>query len=205
MISWARHDCLFGWDGHAGILFGLTILRRHSTHRAFFWLLGRFRRAKGIFRWWTACVTGYIAMTIAVSLLTPQAIVSPTANDNWCFSVRSVTKTPLANAVVYKVDARISSDVNSTVRTSSNGASVYLIDAHGRHFSMSAEPPVRPFDIELDPGQSVNTSLTFLAAPDAQQLFLRIDWPGNRFVKVLVKFVIGNDRSLFHRPTLLRV
>jgi hypothetical protein len=173
-----------------------------------FLALGRFRQARNIFRWWSACALGYVAVTIAVSLLTPQAIVNPGqsyCNDNWCISIRSVTKTQLGQDIAYNADARIFSDLNSTVKTSGQGVSLYLVDEHNRRFPLIADPAVTPFDIELNPGQAVNTSLTFLAAADAQRLFLRVDWPGNRLVKFLVKFVIGNDRSLLHRPTLLGV
>jgi hypothetical protein len=172
-----------------------------------FLALGRFRQARSIFRWWSVCAAGYVAMTIAVSLLTPQAIVNPGqsyCNDDWCISIRSVTKTQAAHDIAYKAYARIFTD-DTSVKQSIKGASLYLIDEHNRRFPLIADPAVTPFDTVLDPGQSLDTTLTFLAAPDAQQLFLKIDWGGNRLVKFLVKFVIGNDRSLLHRPTLLRV
>jgi hypothetical protein len=168
--------------------------------------LRRFRPARNIFRWWGACAIGYVAMTIAIALLAPQAIVNPGesyCNDNWCISIQSVTKTPLAHDIAYRVDSRIFN--TNTVKNNVKGASLYLVDEHSRRFPLIADPAVTPFDIELNPGQSLNTSLTFLAAADAQQVLLKIDWPGNRLVKFLVKFVIGNDRSLLHRPTLLRV
>lgn len=178
--------------------------------------LGRFRPARNIFRWWSVCAAGYVVMTIAVSLLTPQAIVNPGqsyCNDNWCISIRRVTRMQLGHDVVVKADARVfdpdaplSADVNNTAKQSIKGALLYLVDEHNRQFPLIADPAVlTPYDIVVNPGQSVDTSLTFLAPADAGQLFLKIDWPGNRLVKVLVKLVIGNDRSLLHRPTLLRV
>jgi|SRR5579862_8928688 len=173
-----------------------------------FLALGRFRQARNIFRWWSAGALGYVATTIAVSLLTPQAIVNPGqsyCNDNWCISIRSVTRTQLGHDINVKADASVFTD-DSTVTRGNKGASLYLVDEHNRRFPLIADPAVTVvFDTELNPGQPLDTTLTFLAPADAQQLFLKIDWPGNRLVKVLVKFVIGNDRSLLHRPTLLRV
>jgi hypothetical protein len=169
---------------------------------------GPFRQAKNIFRWWRYCAVGYATLTIAVSLLTPQTIVNPGESyceDIWCISIQTVSKTQLGHAIAYKAGVRLFSDAN-TVKTSARGASLYLVDEHNRRFSLFPDSTVPPFDIELNPGQSVNTSLTFSTAPDAQQLFLRVDWPNrSRLVKFLVKFAIGNDSSLFHRPTLLRV
>jgi hypothetical protein len=172
-----------------------------------FLALGRFRQAGNIFRWWSVCAAGYVALTVAVSLLTPQAIVNPGqsyCNDNWCISIRSVTKRQLAHDIAVKADARVFTD-ETNVKQSIKGASLYLVDEHNRRFPLIADPAVTPFDTELNPGQSLDTTLTFLAAPDAQRLFLKIDWGGDGLVKFLVKFVIGNDRSLLHRPTLLRV
>jgi hypothetical protein len=188
--------------------FGLLASGAILVTELVFLTLGRFRQARNILGWWSACAAGYVAMTIAVSLLTPQAIVNfgqSYCNDNWCISIRSVTRTLRGHDIAYAVDVRVFSDVNSTVKTSGRGVSSYLVDENNRRFPGIADPAVTPFDIELSPGQSVSTALTFLAPADAQQLFLKIDWPGSRLVKFLVKFVIGNDRSLLHRPTLLRV
>jgi hypothetical protein len=190
------------------LFFGLLASGAILLAELVFLAFGRFRQARNIFGWWSACAAGYVAMTIAVSLLTPQAIVNPGqayCNDNWCISIRNVTRTQLEHDIAFRVDARVFSDANSTVRTSGKGVLLYLVDEHNRHFPLIADPAATPFDIELNPGQAVNTSLTFFAAADARPLFLKIDWPGNRLVKFLVKFAIGNDRSLLHQPTLLRV
>ena len=171
-----------------------------------FLALGRFRQARNIFRWWSVCAAGYVAMTIAISLLTPQAIVNPGqsyCNDNWCISILNVTRTQLGQDIAVQADARVFTD-DATV-TRGIKASLYLVDEHNRHFPLVADPAPTPFDVDLNPGQPMDTTLTFLAPADAQQLFLKIDWGGNRLVRVLVKFVIGNDRSLLHRPTLLRL
>ena len=169
---------------------------------------GRFRAARNVFLCWSASALGYIAMTIAVSLLTPQAIVNPGQSycvDIWCISIQGVTKTQVAADIAYKAEGRLFSDAN-TVKTSAKGASLYLVDERSRRFPLIADAEAIPFNIELNPGQSVNTSLTFLAAADAQRLFLKVDLLNrSRLAKFLTKFVIGNDSSLLHRPTLLRV
>jgi hypothetical protein len=204
-------------DGIGTLVFFLVVVASGAIllTELVFLALGRFRQARTIFQWWSACAVGYVAMTIAVSLLTPRAIVNPGqsyCNDNWCISIKSVTRTQLGHDIVVKADARVFdpdapvfTEENTTAKQSIKGALLYLVDEHNRRFPLIADPAGTPFDIEVNPGQSVDSSLTFLAPADAGQLFLKIDWPGNRLVKVLVKFVIGNDRSLLHRPTLLRV
>ena len=200
---------IFHSDGVGTLVFSFGLLGSGATLLAGLVLFAfrRFRQAMNVFRWWSACAVGYLVLTIAVSILTPRAIVNPGQSycvDIWCISIQSVTKTQLAHDIAYKADVRIFSDAN-TVKTSAKGDSIYLLDEHNGRFPVIADPAATPFDVELNPGQSVNTSLTFLAPADARRLFLKVDWHANRLVKFLVKFVIGNDSSLLHRPTLLRV
>ena len=196
-------------DGFGTLVFFLVVLTSGAILLTdlVFLALGLFRQARNIFRWWSVCTAGYVVMTIAVSLLTPQAIVNPGqsyCNDDWCISIRNVTRTQLGQDIAVKADARVFTHY-ANVKQSIKGASLYLVDEHNRRFPLIADPAVTPFDTELNPGQSLDTTLTFHAPADAQRLFLKIDWGGDGLVRVLVKFVIGNDRSLLHRPTLLRV
>jgi hypothetical protein len=62
---------------------------------------------------------------------------------------------------------------------------------------------VIPFDVPLNPGQSVSTSLTFTTKADARQLFLTGDT--GREPPFWVRLYFGNDDSLLHKRTLLRV
>ena len=167
-------------------------------------LAGReFRFASKVLGWWSACFVAYTALTIAVSLLLPQKIVNPGQSycvDSWCIGVQNVTKTAWGQNVAYKADVRIFSDLNRGT-TSAKGASLYLVDERGRRFPLVPDPSVIPFDTELSPKQSVDTSLTFLVAADAQQLALKGDGPG----LWITKFFIGDDSAWLHRPTLIRV
>jgi hypothetical protein len=168
-----------------------------------FVLFGRLRQARNIVGAVSACVAGYTAVTVIVSLLTPLAVVNPGQSycvDIWCISIQNVRKTQIASDVAYKADVRIFSDAN-TVKTSAKGFSFYVSDERGRRFPVVSDPAAPPLDTELSPGQSLNTSLTFLATADTRQLFLKNDVPA----PWLAKLVIGNDRSLLHRPTVLRV
>jgi hypothetical protein len=167
-------------------------------------LAGReFRLAGKILGWWSACFVAYTALTIVVSLLLPQKMVNPGQSycaDSWCISVQNVTKTALGESVAYKADVRIFSDLNSGT-TSAKGFSLYLADERGQRFPLVPDPSAIPFDVTLNPHQSVNTSLTFHVAPDARQLYLK----GDGATLWITKFFIGDDTALLHRPTLIRV
>jgi hypothetical protein len=170
---------------------------------AFMALAGRELRFAGkIVGWWSACFAAYTALTIAVSLVLPQKVVNPGQSycvDSWCIGVQNVSKTLRGQDVVYKADVRIFSDAGRG-NISAKGASLYLVDERGRRFPLIPDPSVTRFDIELGPGQSVDTALTFRVVGDARQLFLRGD--GDLWI---TKFFIGDDSALLHRPTLIRV
>jgi hypothetical protein len=162
-----------------------------------------FRLAGRIFGWWSAFILAYTALTIVVSLLLPQKVVNPGQAycvDSWCIRIQNVTRTSLGQNVTYKADVRIFSDLN-TGTTGARGASLYVVDERGRRFPLVPDPAVVPFDTELSPKQSIDTSLTFLVAADAQHLSLRGDGPG----LWISKFFIGDDSAWLHRPTLIRV
>jgi hypothetical protein len=164
---------------------------------------GEFRFAGKILKWWSAGFLAYTALTITVSLLLPQKVVNPGQAycvDIWCIGVQRVTKTPVGQDVVYTTDVRIFSDADN-VKISAKGASLFLVDERGRRFPMVPDPAVTPFDTELSPKQSVDTTLTFRVAADAQHLALRGEAPS----PWITKFFIGDDSAWLHRPTLIRV
>jgi len=145
----------------------------------------------------------YVVVLIAVSLLTPQKIGNAGqayCKDIWCIGIEKVSPMPARNEIAYKVDVRIFSDAN-TVRTSGKGFSLFLVDERGRRYPMMKDPSVIPSDLSLDPGESVNTSLTFVTRADAQKLFLTVDSP----ISWGARLCFACDSSLLHKPTLLRV
>jgi hypothetical protein len=152
-----------------------------------------------------ALVGIYTLAVVAVSLRTPQKIVSAGDSycvDIWCIGIDGVNQEPVGQEIVYKVEVHIFSEANR-VQTSAKGASLYLLDERGRRFPLVKDPSVIPFDATLDPGQSVKTSLTFVAAADARQLFLTGDTRGEP--PFWVRLYFGSDNSLLHKRTLLRV
>jgi hypothetical protein len=152
-----------------------------------------------------ALVATYTLAVIAVSMRTPQKIVRVGDSycvDVWRIGIDGVSPKPFGQETVYKVDVRIFSDANH-VKASARGASLYLVDDRGRRFPLVKDPSVIPFDVTLEPGQSVKTSLTFVAAADARQLFLTGDTGGEP--PFWARLYFGSDDSLLHKRTLLRV
>ena len=166
---------------------------------------GRFRSAAKALAASVSWTALYVLALIAVSVLTPQKVVTfgdSYCADIWCIGIDKVSAARRGQEIVYKIDVRIFSDANH-VKTSAKGASLYLLDERGRRFPLVPDPSVVPFDVTLDPGQSMNTSLTFVTAADVRQLFLTGDrGAGPPF---WVRLYFGSDESLLHKRTLLRV
>jgi len=168
---------------------------------------GRRREARKIAGAALGGLAVYALLVSAVSLLTPRTVVSIGDSycfDDWCIGVQKVTATPQDGNVLYKAHVRIFSDADQ-VTTTARGAVIYLLDENGRRYPLVADPSVPRFDVVLQPRQSVNTFLTFRAAPNARHLFLTGDGPSIGLPALWVSLYLGSDTSLFHRRTLLRV
>jgi hypothetical protein len=182
------------------VLLGTFVLFVASS--AFF-VTGQFRRGTKLLGVTAGVIAAYVLMVGVVSLLRPQTIVNlgdSYCSDLWCIGIDRVDATRGGNETTYKLDVRIFSDANS-VKTSAQGASLYLFDERGRRFPLVADPSVIPFDITLNPREVVRTSLTFVTASDARQLFL---W-GDAIRPFWTKLYLASDWSLWGKQPLLRV
>jgi len=194
-------------DSNLGAVLGFMIVFASFTAvsiSAVLCLSGRSRRALITFLASAAMIGTYTLAVIAASLLSPGKIVNigdSYCEDLWCIGVTGVSHQPLGRETLYKLDVRIFSDANR-VPTSAKGASLYLMDEHGRRFPLVDDRAAVPYYVTLNPGQSIRTSLTFVAAADARQLFLTGDAGPPPFWG---KLYFGSDDSLLHKRTLLRV
>ena len=177
---------------------------------AVFLAFRKFRTARDIFMGTLASMSVYFGGVMLVSLLSPQRIVTVGDSycmDIWCIAIEQVTPTRREQDTLYKVDVRIFSDAN-TVRTSAKGATVYLVDERGRRFDLVNDASVIPFDATLDPHESINTTLTFAVAPDAEHLFLPTSYHhigDESSAPFWVRLYFGSEANYLHKRTLLRV
>jgi hypothetical protein len=145
----------------------------------------------------------YLAVVVLVSVLTPRTIVSigdGYCYDLWCIGVQQVNAAPQGENVLYTVDLRIFSDANH-VQTRHEKDSLYVLDEQGHRFRLEQDASATPLDVSVSPGESVNTSVTFLAPANARMLYLTADDGKPAWVQLY----LGSDISPFHRRTLLRV
>ena len=148
-------------------------------------------------------VIAYLAAILLVSLFTPRLIVNigdGYCYDTWCIGVQRVNATLEGQNILYTAEVRIFSDANR-VPTSRGKDFLYARDEHGRRFPLVRDSSLIPADVTLNPGQSVRTSLNFLAPANARNLYLTSEYA----VMPWVALYFGSDIAPFHRRTLLRV
>ena len=155
-----------------------------------------FRRAGRILLCWTVCATVYLVILVSVALLPGKSLSlgDTYCDDDFCINIQSVSKTPASAGMSYKLAIRIFSRALTTPQ-SAKGASVYLRDERGRRFAPVQDPSAIPFDVMLQPGESVNTSLVFIVPADAQNLTFAGGFDGIHYAS----FIIGNG-DLLRKP-----
>ena len=121
---------------------------------------------------------------------------APYCDDDMCMSVESVSRTPEQTGTSYRFEIRLFTKANHGPR-SAKGASVYLVDDHGRRFLPAPDHSATPFDVDVEPGQSLNTSLTFHVPSDAHALAFAAGMDHLQYAS----FIIGNG-DLLHNPRL---
>lgn len=167
-------------------------------------VVGRFRRAFTLLGALALGLTLYLGVVVAVSLLSAPRELAFGENrcfDDWCIAVEDVSRTATATGATYTATLRLSNRARR-VSQRENGIVVFLQDASGRRFPATADPAATPFDVLLDPGQSLTTRRVFAASGPSAPLAIAIAHEGGaRFPGV---FIIGDDSSIAHPPTIVR-
>lgn len=147
----------------------------------------------------------YAAVGILVSLASPQRVMVFGENrcfDDWCIAVEQAKKILSTGKTEYQVTLRLSNQARRADQRE-NGMQVYLLDEKGRRFDPLADPSSTPINILLQPEQSINIDRSFNVSGASGQLVLVLGHSGwSRFPGI---FIIGDDSSLFHKSTIVRL
>jgi len=163
---------------------------------------GRRVKAAGILRVWAICFAIYMGIVLVVALATPQRIVrlgEVRCLDDWCVAVQHAGHTPSPEGVVYAVTLEISSRARRVTQRA-KGAYLYLTDAQGRHFDPAPDPAAVPMDVQLGPGQAVETKRSFTLPNDARNVGLVVVHEGSYCFPGC--FIIG-DGSILHKRAIV--
>jgi hypothetical protein len=163
----------------------------------------QFRRAARVVFRWAACAAAYAATLLLTAMLPNTSALKtgvPYCDDDLCMTVQSVSGTPEPAGVVYRFAIRLFSRAYQRTR-SAKGATAYLVDQRNRHFLPLYDPSAIPFDMAIEPGQSISTSLTFNVPADARALVFAVGMDRIQYAS----FIIGNGDLLRHPRLKLRI
>jgi hypothetical protein len=147
----------------------------------------------------------YLGIVVVVSLTSPQRIMvlgEDRCFDDWCIAVDDTARSDAPTEAVYSVTLQMSSRARR-VSQRENGLAVYILDEKGRRFEAIADPVAAPFNSLLLPGQSITTVRTFEVPATSSRLVLVMGHGGS--INFPGMFIIGDDSSLFHKPTIVRL
>ncbi len=146
----------------------------------------------------------YFAVLLLVSAFTPQRYLGRgerECSDDWCIAVQAAGRTRMADGLHYEVTLELSSRARR-VPQRERFVAVYLRDADGRRYPPVADPGAVPFDTLLQPGQAVAALRRFAVPADARILGLVVTRTGFAGPGCCI---IGDDASLLHRRTILKL
>jgi len=162
---------------------------------------GRGARALRIFRAWAIGAAIYLGVVALTSIFWPRRVLSvgqPECFDDWCIGVDSFARTPGQGTITYVVTLRLSSRARRAPQREQNVV-VYLSDARGRRYNPAPAGAAAPFDVRLQPEESVAAARAFEVPADAQGLGLVITHEGDFPIGW---FIIGYE-TWFHKPAIV--
>jgi hypothetical protein len=146
----------------------------------------------------------YMGAVVVTSALLPRRLLNagePVCYDDWCIAVEGVSKQPSEKGITYNATLRLSSRARR-VSQRENGIVVYLTDDRNNRYDPTPENAETPFNVMLQPQQSVTTTRSFATPVDAHVAGLVISHEGSGVP--ISWFIIGYE-SWFRKPTLVRV
>jgi hypothetical protein len=168
-------------------------------------LAGHFKKAARLCMGYVGCLALYVGAVVVVSLVSPQRVVGLGQErrfDDWCITVDDATPSGPSTQRVYTVTLRITNRARR-VSQQENGVSVYVIDEKGWRFDAVPDPCALPINVRLEPGQSVTAVRTFETSTASGRLGLVVGRDG--LSRLPGMFIISDDSSLLHKPTITRL
>ena len=185
-------------------------------------LRGRRRRARSLLVGYGISVAIYLGAVVVVSLMSPQhvlAIGEDRCFDDWCVAVADVTvlrelgqgqRVVKADGVFYVVTLRLANHARGRTQRASSAA-VHLIDGSGQTYEVSQRGQEAyesehgasaPLTSTLAVGQFLDAVQVFELPADARDVGLTVEHPVGPAPGL---FISGDEASLWHRPTIVRL
>ncbi len=189
------------------LLFIAVVLASLGTlgYAAVLALRGRYRQSGRLVAKYLLCLAIYMGVVILVSLSSGQRelrIGETRCSDDWCVAVVDVAESRLAGGSEYTVTFQLSSRARRVIQRE-HGVVAYVMDGAGQRYSAELDPRAVRFDVALQPGQLVTVSRRFRVRGPKAELGIVVAREGSNSIPG--RFIIGDDGSLFHRPTVVHI
>ena len=168
-------------------------------------LRGRLRQAVKLLAMIGVCLALYLGVIVVVSLASPPRVMALGEDrcfDDWCLAVDDIARSESPTRTGYTVTLRVSNRARRAPQRE-NGIVVAMLDEKGRRFEAAANLEDAPFNVLLQPGQSVTTTRIFDVSGSSGPLYLVVEHAG--FSRFPGLFIIGDDSGLLHKPTIVRL
>lgn len=147
---------------------------------------GNGRRALRLLKGWAISAAAYVAIAAVVGFALPLKtfhLGDEQCEDDWCLTVDSAAR---VSPDTYQVVLRMSSHARRVSQRNRNGLTVSLVDQRGARYPAVPGDNEIPFDVLLEPGQSVTTMRTFHVPRQANGLGLVVGHEGWNFPTPLI-------------------
>ncbi len=166
---------------------------------------GRSGRARSIVRRVGIVVALYFGGLILVSAFSPQRFIrvgDDQCSDDWCIAVQTVRHDSVGSQMRYDVTFRLSNRARRAAQRE-RFVAVYLQDQHGREYTPVSDSTAVPFDTLLTATHTIAVIRRFAVPTEARIVGLVVTRAGaGRFPRCCI---IGDEGSLFHRRTIVRL
>ncbi len=181
-------------------------------------ILRRFAQTGRLLLFYGLGLTLYFFVVIAVALTSPQRIVPMKEDrcfDEWCIAVNDVrTQNELGSARsdgnFYIIELKISNHARGRAQRAASAA-IHLLDEQGGRYDISPKGQlafetiygtVPPMTLMMEPGESYTTYQVFDLPKDVGAVSLTVEHPVGFSPGW---FIIGDESSLFHKPTIVHL
>jgi len=165
--------------------------------------MGKFERSRRMVRRVLVGAAVYMLVVVVVSLILPRRILSLDEHqcfDDWCVAVAGSERTATPAGLQYRVDLKLSSRARRVAQRE-NHLALYLSDGSGRRFDPVSQESDVPFNVLLQPGESVVLTRHFLLPSDDSGVSAVVTHEGGFPIGW---FIIGYD-TWFRKPPLIRL
>jgi hypothetical protein len=168
-----------------------------------FAIRGQRQRALRILGVLAICLGVYFAVCCFSTMFTPRRelnIGEPQCFDDWCIQLDGVTRNPSGSKIHYQTVIRVFSTAKRVFQRE-NGVVPYLEDDRGHRYAAVPDSSATPFNILLQPGESVTIARGFELPVGAHVAGFMAAHEGGFPIGW---FVIGEGQGLFHKEAITR-